>query len=207
MAVKWIRLRGHAYVWQPEGLWVRRPQPLRGGPARWARRSRPSAPADGCPHPICRAIVLHVWAALSPTQQARRRGQNYATPVVQANYARSRCAMGRRSCALLLHLMQLTWGVSAVHGEFIPGEPYHNPVTNFQSPVTLVYLVAVVALDFTCSTARSCSRRSASTTSVWIAYSRWRALAIRPGGFRQRTHRRPTWHFELTRRNIHGRYG
>ncbi len=43
--------------------------------------------------------------------------------------------------------MQLTWGVSAVHGEFIPGEPYHNLVTNFQSlPVTLVYLVAVVAL-------------------------------------------------------------
>lgn len=97
------------------------------------------------------SIVLHVWAALSLTQQARQaRPQNYATRrVVQANYASVTMRYGGVVILLflLLHLMQLTWGVSAVHGDFIPGQPYHNLVTNFQSlPVTLVYLVAVVAL-------------------------------------------------------------
>ena len=97
------------------------------------------------------SIVVHVWAAYTLYRQARlARPQNYATRrVVQANYASITMRYGGVVILLflLLHLMQLTWGVSAVHGEFIPGQPYHNLVTNFQSlPVTLIYLVALVAL-------------------------------------------------------------
>lgn len=99
------------------------------------------------------SIVLHVWAAWSLYRQARQaRPVSYATyRVVQANYASLTMRYGGVVIALflLLHLMQLTWGVSAVHGQFIPGEPYHNLVTNFKSlPVTIVYLLALVALGF-----------------------------------------------------------
>ena len=50
---------------------------------------------------------------------------------------------------VLFHLMQLTWGVSAVQRNFIPGDAYHNVVVAFQSwPVVIVYLLALVALGF-----------------------------------------------------------
>ncbi len=99
------------------------------------------------------SIVLHVWSAWSLYQQARQaRPDNYATRrVVQANYASLTMRYGGVVIVLflLLHLMQLTWGVSATNGGYIAGQPYHNVVANFQSlPVTLFYLIALTALGF-----------------------------------------------------------
>ena len=99
------------------------------------------------------SIVLHVWAALSLYRQAARaRPDRYATRrVVQANYASRTMRYGGVVIALFLvfHLAQLTWGVPAVHSEFIRGSAYRNLLAAFQSPlVTAFYLVALAALGF-----------------------------------------------------------
>jgi succinate dehydrogenase / fumarate reductase cytochrome b subunit len=99
------------------------------------------------------SILLHIWAALSLYRQAAKaRPQSYANyRVVQADYASRTMRYGGIVIALFLlfHLAQLTWGVEAVSGEFIHGDPYHNLVSVFQSPlVVAVYLIALVMLGF-----------------------------------------------------------
>jgi succinate dehydrogenase / fumarate reductase, cytochrome b subunit len=50
---------------------------------------------------------------------------------------------------ILFHLAHLTWGVPGVHNTYIRGDAYHNLISGFQSiPVTLIYMVALVALGF-----------------------------------------------------------
>jgi succinate dehydrogenase / fumarate reductase, cytochrome b subunit len=97
------------------------------------------------------AVVLHVWAAWSLTQQAwRARPARYAvTQRVQANYASITMRWGGLALFLFLlyHLAHFTWGVPVIHSNFVRGDAYHNLVVGFQSiPVTLIYLAASVAL-------------------------------------------------------------
>jgi succinate dehydrogenase / fumarate reductase cytochrome b subunit len=99
------------------------------------------------------SVVLHVWAALSLyLQNVKARPEKYAVRKrVQADYASVTMKYGGVAIFLFLlfHLAQLTWGVRAVHSDFVLGDPYHNVVAAFQSvPVTLLYLVALVALGF-----------------------------------------------------------
>lgn len=99
------------------------------------------------------SIVLHVWAAMSLYRQAVvARPSSYATRrVVQADYASRTMRYGGIVIALFLlfHLAQLTWGIEAVNEEFILGDPYHNLVYVFQSPlVTAFYLFALIVLGF-----------------------------------------------------------
>ncbi len=100
------------------------------------------------------ALATHIWAAWSLYQVARQaRPTNYASArkVVKANYASLTIRYGGVALALfiLFHLAQLTWGVPGLSPDFQQGEPYHNLVGAFQSlPVTLLYLVALVALGF-----------------------------------------------------------
>jgi succinate dehydrogenase / fumarate reductase cytochrome b subunit len=99
------------------------------------------------------AVVLHVWAAVSLTRQARKaRTSKYAvTRRVHADYASITMRYGGTVLFffILFHLMHFTWGVSAVHSDFIPGDAYHNVVSGFQFlPSVIVYLIAVTALGF-----------------------------------------------------------
>jgi succinate dehydrogenase / fumarate reductase cytochrome b subunit len=96
------------------------------------------------------AIVLHVWAAVSLYNTARKaRPQNYEMKrTVQANYAAKTIRYGGIVLFLfiLFHLAQLTWGVVDA-ANFNRDDPYGNVVHSFQSlPVTIFYLVALAAL-------------------------------------------------------------
>ena len=99
------------------------------------------------------SLVIHVWAAYTLMQQARAaRPSNYATKrLVAANYASVTMRWGGTVILLfiLFHLAHLTWGIPAVHNNYIRGDAYHNLVEGFQSlPVVIIYLVALVALGF-----------------------------------------------------------
>lgn len=97
------------------------------------------------------AVVLHVWAAIDLTRAARRaRPDSYAVKKrVQADYASVTMRYGGAAIFffLLYHLAHFTWGVRAVHPDFIHGDAYHNLVVGFQNPVNVIlYLVALVAV-------------------------------------------------------------
>ncbi len=97
------------------------------------------------------AIVLHVWAAVSLYRRAAlARPRSYEMQrTVQANYASITIRYGGVVIFLfvLFHLMHLTWGVSGVNSAFVPGDPYQNVISGFQSiPTVIVYLLALVAL-------------------------------------------------------------
>lgn len=97
------------------------------------------------------SVVLHVWAAVSLYQQARKaRSTNYTVKrTVAANYAAKTIRWGGLVLFffIIFHLMHFTWGTPGVARDFIPGDPYHNVVAGFQSiPTTLFYLLAVLAL-------------------------------------------------------------
>jgi succinate dehydrogenase / fumarate reductase cytochrome b subunit len=99
------------------------------------------------------SLAIHIWAAYSLYQVARAaRPTNYAARrVVQANYASLTMRYGGVVLVLfiLFHLAQLTWGVPGLTPDFQRGAAYENLVGAFQSlPVTLLYLVALVALGF-----------------------------------------------------------
>lgn len=99
------------------------------------------------------SIALHIWSALSLYRQAARaRPKSYTNlRVVQADYASRTMRYGGVVIGLflLLHLAQLTWGVEAIGGDFILGDPYYNVVSVFQSPLFAgLYLIALVALGF-----------------------------------------------------------
>lgn len=97
------------------------------------------------------AILVHIWAAYSLFAMARTaRPTSYASRrVVQANYASVTMRYGGVVILLFIiyHLAHLTWGLNAVHSDYIRGDAYHNLVSGFQSlPVVIIYLVALVAL-------------------------------------------------------------
>jgi succinate dehydrogenase / fumarate reductase, cytochrome b subunit len=99
------------------------------------------------------SLAAHVWAAVSLYNRARKaRPSNYeARRVVQANYASLTMRYGGVVIILfvLFHLAHLTWGVPAVHRNFVHGDAYSNLVYGFQSlPVVIIYLAALVALGF-----------------------------------------------------------
>ncbi|MFN2201309.1 MAG: succinate dehydrogenase cytochrome b subunit [Caldilineaceae bacterium] len=99
------------------------------------------------------SIVLHVWSAWSLYRQAANaRPISYSSRrVVRADYAGRTMRYGGVVILLFLifHLAQLTWGVKATNSAFVTGDPYHNLVAVFQSPiVTGFYLVALFALGF-----------------------------------------------------------
>jgi succinate dehydrogenase / fumarate reductase, cytochrome b subunit len=97
------------------------------------------------------ALVLHVWAAVSLYQQARKaRPQSYAMHrTLQANYANKTIRYGGMVILffVIYHLMHFTIGVPGVHGDFRAHDPYYNVIYGFQSwPVVGVYLLAVTVL-------------------------------------------------------------
>lgn len=99
------------------------------------------------------SVVLHVWAAVSLYRQAKKaRSTNYVMKrTVAANYAAKTIRWGGVVLFffIIFHLMHFTWGTPGVHSDFIPGDAYHNVVVGFQNiPVTLFYLLAVLALGF-----------------------------------------------------------
>ena len=97
------------------------------------------------------SILLHVWAAYTLYQMARRaHGSSYAVKrVVQANYATRFMRIGGVVIILFLlfHLAQFTW-VALPETALTPRmDPYSNVITAFQNPaIALVYIVAVAAL-------------------------------------------------------------
>jgi succinate dehydrogenase / fumarate reductase cytochrome b subunit len=95
------------------------------------------------------AVVLHVWAAWSLTRMSRAaRPQSYARrEAVAMSYASRTMRWGGVILLLFVvyHLLHLTTGTA--HGDFVPGDVYHNVVTGFRVWwVSLAYIAAQVAL-------------------------------------------------------------
>lgn len=98
------------------------------------------------------AVLAHIWAAYSLTQQAR-----FARPasyVVQKHIQANRASLSMRFGGaaifffLIYHLAHFTWGVPGIHNDFIRGEAYHNLVYGLSSPLALIYVIGVVSLGF-----------------------------------------------------------
>jgi len=97
------------------------------------------------------SVVLHVWSAISLTRAARMaRPQQYALKKnINADYAAVTIRYGGAAIFffLLYHLAHFTWGVRAIHPDFIHGDAYHNLVIGFQNPLNVtLYLIALVAV-------------------------------------------------------------
>lgn len=95
------------------------------------------------------AVAAHVTAAVQLWRQsAAARAGGYSR---SANLVFSRASKTMRVGGLLLlayivyHLLHLT--VGSAHGDFVPGDVYHNIVSAFRNPVvTGVYTLAMAAL-------------------------------------------------------------
>ncbi len=99
------------------------------------------------------AFLSHVWAAVTLNQRNKQsRSSAYVKHTkLKANYANLTMIWGGAAIFLFViyHLMHFTGGVSLVHSNFDPHDPYANVVIGFQSiPAVIIYLVAVVALGF-----------------------------------------------------------
>lgn len=98
------------------------------------------------------ALLTHIYLAvrLSVRNYVSRGSDRYAVKrSVQANAAALTMKWGGLAIAIfiLFHLMQFTWGVTAVLPEFDRATPYANMVTAFQFwPNVVLYLLALVAL-------------------------------------------------------------
>ena len=97
------------------------------------------------------AVGLHIWSAWELTRvNHRARQQRYAKTVYQkATYASRTLRWGGVIILffIIYHLLHLTTG--SVHGQFVPGDVYHNVVAGFSQPlVSAFYIVAQVALGF-----------------------------------------------------------
>ena len=97
------------------------------------------------------SILIHVWAAVTLYRQARSaRPSNYQMQrTVKANYAAKTIRYGGIVILLFViyHLMHFTLGTPGIHSDFVPGNPYHNVISGFQSPINVaVYLLALCAL-------------------------------------------------------------
>jgi succinate dehydrogenase / fumarate reductase cytochrome b subunit len=99
------------------------------------------------------AIVAHVWAAVTLWLLDRKtRSTSYTERKNLVSSAAGRTMIyGGIAIVLFIfyHLLHLTLGVPFVHADFIQGDVYHNVVVGFRSiPVTIIYLIALVALGF-----------------------------------------------------------
>jgi succinate dehydrogenase / fumarate reductase cytochrome b subunit len=91
------------------------------------------------------SVVLHIVAAVQVTlQNWRSRPQKYAVSAYQeADIASRTMIWGGLVVAafVVYHLLHLTFGTA--HGDFKPGDVYHNVVSGFQVPlVSLFYILA-----------------------------------------------------------------
>lgn len=95
------------------------------------------------------ALLVHVVAAVqlwATSRAARSVPYKKFDPQVFSHASRT---MKWGGVAILLfvvyHILHFTTGQA--HGDFIPGNPYHNLVAGFQSPlIVLIYLAALTAL-------------------------------------------------------------
>lgn len=95
------------------------------------------------------SVVLHIVAAVQVTlQNWRSRPQKYAVSAYQeADIASRTMIWGGLVVAafVVYHLLHLTFGTA--HGDFKPGDVYHNVVSGFQVPlVSLFYILANIFL-------------------------------------------------------------
>lgn len=95
------------------------------------------------------AVVVHIDAAVRLTIMNRKarpigyKRQDY----VQASYASRTMRWGGLIILLFViyHLAHFTWG--SAHPDFRHGEPYHNAVVGFSSPlISAIYIIANLAL-------------------------------------------------------------
>lgn len=91
------------------------------------------------------AVVLHMWAAWQVTRASwGARSKRYAkVERLQADYASRTMRWGGVIIALFVvyHLLHLTTG--QLHGDFVPGDVYHNLVAGFSVWwVSAIYIVA-----------------------------------------------------------------
>ena len=97
------------------------------------------------------AVVLHIWSAWRLTLI-----NNAARPVGYREVERRESTYASRTMRwsgvivllfIVYHLMHFTFGVHAVHPQFVQGDAYHNFVTGFQNPlVSGFYILAMLAL-------------------------------------------------------------
>lgn len=97
------------------------------------------------------AVILHIVSATQlvlRTRAARRTGYAQFDSLAFSYASRTMVWGGVIILAFVLyHLMHLTFGVRAVHPDFVPGDVYHNFVTGFQSwPVSLAYAAVMIPL-------------------------------------------------------------
>src|SRR6185436_10352415 len=97
------------------------------------------------------AVTLHIWSAwrLTLVNNAARAVGYREVERRESSYA-SRTMRWSGVIVLLFiayHLMHFTFGVHAVHPQFVHGDAYHNFVTGFQNPlVSGFYVLAMLAL-------------------------------------------------------------
>jgi succinate dehydrogenase cytochrome b subunit len=132
------------------------------------------------------AVGLHILTAWQLTRQGvSARPMNYAQRRVTAGGFTA--PVMRVSGALIAlfaiyHLLHLTTGTA--HPAYVPGDAYHNVVAGFrQWPVSLVYVVAVLALGAHLrhgiwSAMQSLGLTGAATDRLWRAVSIAIALAV-----------------------------
>jgi succinate dehydrogenase / fumarate reductase cytochrome b subunit len=99
------------------------------------------------------AAVLHIVSATQVTLDSwRARPESYKRrDVVAATYASRTMRWGGVILFLfiLYHLAHFTFGAPWAHGDFVPGDVYHNVVAGFSVPwVSAIYIVAQVFLGF-----------------------------------------------------------
>lgn len=96
------------------------------------------------------AVVLHITSAWRLTVRNRAQRPSGVRPAsVQSTYAARTMRWGGVIILLfvLYHLAHFTWGWSAVHQDFVPGDVYHNVVSGFSVWwVSALYIVAQLAL-------------------------------------------------------------
>ena len=97
------------------------------------------------------AVLLHIWAAWSLTQDsrtARRARYRRWEPRASTLYSRT---MRWTGVLILLyvvyHLLEMTWGT--VHPDFVELQPYHNLVVAFTRPADAwMYVALMILLGF-----------------------------------------------------------
>ena len=99
------------------------------------------------------AVAVHITAATQLTLLSwQARPESYKERrTIEATYAARTVRWGGVLIALfvLYHLAHLTWGAAWAHGDFIPGDVYHNVVAGFSVWwVSAFYIVAQIALGF-----------------------------------------------------------
>jgi len=97
------------------------------------------------------AFALHIHSAYSLTKMNWAKDKKYAgdRDFIAANFA-SRTMRWTGVIVLLFlawHLADLTWGIDAVHPDYIRGDVHHNMIQSLERPaVAIFYIVANLAL-------------------------------------------------------------